>query len=307
MAHDLSGRGRRERVAEAEGRDTGAIPAASATPDRRLGSPDHFSHSYCFNKTILARIPTILNGRTPTQAPHGWPYSYPSCGARPANISRCFGVSCCRPGCWSAWPRWRGLSAAGRADAGRDPGHAARPLRRHGANRRYGDRVRRLAAGDAGRGTRTRSCRSPCGWCRTAGASPPAPRAARWGSPTRMTTASPPPMPLVIVGIACVAAESGATQAVALAVGCGAVRRCWEPVLTPVPPATAPGPPPRFVPKPARQASAPPPAPRGGSVTLSVTAIVVAAVQRSWPLSRSGWGTRTGRPHQPLLPPVIPN
>lgn len=57
MAHDLSGPGQRERVAEAEGRDTGAIPVASTTPDRPPGSPDHFSHSYCFNNTLLARIP----------------------------------------------------------------------------------------------------------------------------------------------------------------------------------------------------------------------------------------------------------
>jgi len=35
-------------------------------------------------------------------------FSYPSCGARPADTSSFCGVSCCRPGCWPAWPRWRG-------------------------------------------------------------------------------------------------------------------------------------------------------------------------------------------------------
>ena len=62
------------------------------------------------------------------------------------------------------------------------------------------------------------------------------PRAACRGSPACMTTASPPPpTPLVVTGITCVGAGFGATQPVALAVGCGLLaadraRRCGEPV-----------------------------------------------------------------------------
>jgi hypothetical protein len=49
-----------------------------------------------------------------------------------------------------------------------------------------------------------------------------------------MTTASPPPISLVMAGISCVAAGFGATQPVALAVGCGLLAAAGNLSVTPV-------------------------------------------------------------------------
>lgn len=83
------------------------------------------------------------------------------------------------------------------------------------------------------------------------------PRAACWGSPACMTTASPPPpTPLVVTGITCVGAGFGATQPIALAVGCSprtglaaAGNLSVTPVLLPT---NSSRPAARFVPKAAR-------------------------------------------------------
>ena len=132
------------------------------------------------------------------------------------------------------------------------------------------------------------------------------PRAACRGSPACMTTASPPPTPLVVTGITCVGAGFGATQPVALAVGCGLLAAAGlaaagnlsvTPVLLPRN-SSRPAAPVCTEARAFDQRSAA--APRGGSVTLSVTAIAVATVAAimaaaALGLGQPGPGTRTSR------------